>query len=124
MQYYQEFAEWLDKHLNQELPDEIVAFSFNVYEGADPTWHIELIGTDEFDEEDEDWACSEVFTTRENMYFIPRLEELEDWKSSLKLVENLVSEYLKNGDYASKLKATQAVAVGFVDGDLQIVYRQ
>ena len=34
----------------------------------------------------------------------------------------LVNEYLSSGKYAGKLKEYQAIGIGFVDGDLQILY--
>ena len=35
---------------------------------------------------------------------------------------SLVNEYLSSGKYAGKLKEYQAIGIGFVDGDLQILY--
>ena len=33
----------------------------------------------------------------------------------------MVEEYLKNGKYADILSSAEAVAIGFVDGDLEII---
>ena len=62
---YERFAEWLDIVLNTELPNELTAFCFNLYEEENYTWSVELIGASQFDEEDSDWACYEVFDSRE-----------------------------------------------------------
>ena len=125
MLYYQEFSEWLDQQLNKDLPEGVVAFNFNLYEGASdtPEYHIELIGADYFDEDDDDWPGNEVFTTRDDLFIIKRTEDISRWKKGLKLMTSLVSKYLQDGKYADKLKGAEAVGIGFVDGDLHILHR-
>lgn len=49
--YFNEFSEWLNKYL-EKLPSDVVAVNFNIYEGVNKTYDIQLIGTDEFDEDD------------------------------------------------------------------------
>ena len=41
----------------EELPSDIVALSFNLYE----PYGLEMVGSTWFDEKDEDWACDESF---------------------------------------------------------------
>ena len=126
MKHYQEFSVWLDQQLSQGLPDGIVAFNFNLYEGTPdphPNYHIELIGTDFFDENDDDWPCNEVFTTRENLFIFERTEDISEWEKGLVFMTSLVSKYLQEGKHADKLKSVDAVGIGFVDGDLHILYR-
>lgn len=118
---YQKIAVWLDSILNQEIPEPVVAFCFNLYEDGENQWSLELVGTESFDEEGEDWACDEVtdFGSRENNII---------WNSSSECDEVLeeivtdVKRYLENGKYADVLKAKKGVGVGFVDGDIEIVY--
>ena len=50
-------SNWIDKVLDQEIPNTVVAFCFNLYEESDGSWAMELVGTERFDPEDEDWAC-------------------------------------------------------------------
>lgn len=82
-------------------------------------WDVELVGTSEFDAEDEDWACGEVFDTRENPF---SWEEGTDWETAASRVVSLVKEYLEKGKYAEQLKTCQGIGVGFVDGNIEIVY--
>ena len=109
----------MDYLLKDELNSEIKAVNFNLYEDANNKWSIELVGTSSFDKNNDDWACDEVFTTRDNPFVI---ENESDWKSMEKVFIDLVNSYLNNGKYAYKLKQYQAIGVGFVDGDLHIVY--
>ena len=93
---YDEFAKWLDRILDENMPLPGVAINFNIYEEVDLHWSIQLISSTYFDEEDEDWNCYEEFTTGEDLY---------EWQPE-------------------KLKKYEAVAAGFVDGDVEILYRR
>ncbi|MGI6696258.1 MAG: hypothetical protein ACOX6O_08525 [Christensenellales bacterium] len=115
------FSEWLDIILKADLSNEIVAINFNLYEDTDNKWSIELIGTSMFDENDEDWACCEVFSTRNHPFVIVRES---NWKEIETLFTDWVINYLATGKYSDKLKQYQAVGIGFVDGDLQILYKR
>ena len=123
MKHYEEFSIWLDKYLEGPLPKEVTAINFNLYEGAnDDTYAIQMIGSDEFDEDDEDWACSEVFSTEEDIFFIPKIKEIEDWEAGLCFIKQIVEKYLIEGKYADRLKSYTAVGIGFVDGDLEVLH--
>ena len=114
------FNQWLNDILKNDLPKGIKAINFNLYEDGNNKWSIELIGSSIFDENNDDWACNEVFTTRDNPFI---LVKESDWKAIEIIFKNLVEEYLKYGKYASKLKKYTAIGIGFVDGDLSILYR-
>lgn len=120
---YELLSSWLDKILEQELPEGIMAFNFNLYEGSEGTYDIQLIGSDEFDEDDGDWACTDYFTTGENICYIKRTKEIEDWEDGLNYIRKLVEQYLNEGRNTYILKSANAVGIGFVDGDIDIIYR-
>lgn len=110
-----DFFEQLDLLLKNELSSEIKAIIFNLYEDTDNKWSVELVGTFSFDRDNDDWACDEVFTTRDHPFVI---ECESDWKLVETFFIGLVNEYLSSG----KLKEYQAIGIGFVDGDLHILY--
>ena len=119
---YQKIEEWLDSILNQEIPEAVVAFCFNLYEDGDNQWSMELVGTEEFDAEDEDWACEEVtdFGSREdNMVW----NSSKEWEEIFEQMSIELKRYLENGQYADKLKSKEGVGIGFVDGDIEILYQ-
>src|SRR4051794_4302142 len=101
---YNLFTNWLDKILEQELPKEIVAYNFNLYEGSGGTYDIQLIGSDEFDEDDEDWVCTNYFTSGENICYIRKTKDIEYWEQGLIYITKLVEQYLIKGKNASILK--------------------
>lgn len=113
--------DWLDDILEQDIPESVVAFCFNLYDDGDDHWSMELVGTGQFDVDNEDWACDEItnFGTREERFI---------WKKALKwddVLEEMIcnlKEYLKTGKYAHILTSKDGVGVGFVDGDINILY--
>jgi hypothetical protein len=116
-------SDWLDKILEQELPKGIIAFNFNLYEGERGTYDIQLIGSDEFDENDGDWSCTDFFTTGEDICYIKRTKDIKEWEKGLSYITELVQRYLKEGKNAAILKSVTAIGIGFVDGDIDIIYR-
>lgn len=116
---YIEFEKWIDRILLENLPFRGVAINFNLYEEADMNWSIQLISASSFDEEDSDWCCEEEFTTGEDLY---SWQQETEWQEILDITCNMIRKYLAEGTYAEDLKKYDAIAVGFVDGDLVIVY--
>ena len=68
--------------------------------------NVELVGTFSFDKDNDDWACDEVFTTRDQPFVI---ECESDWELVETFFISLVNEYLSSGKYAGKLKEYQAI---------------
>lgn len=115
---YMKFETWLDSVMQMNIPSDVVAFCFNLYEDEDETWTLELIGASTFDKDDSDWACDEVFTTRDNPLI---WHDNKDWKNVLNESKSIIKEYLQKGKYRKELKGRQGLAVGFVDGDLVLL---
>ena len=115
------FFGWLDAVLAGGLPAGIKAINFNLYDDGASKWSVELVGTSTFDETGSDWACREVYTTRDTPFV---LMKESDWKTVESLFVSLLEKYLDGGKYASALKKYRAVGVGFVDGDLHILYKK
>ncbi len=122
---YQQVEQWINTILEQDMPADIVGLNFNLYEDFEPGgengWSMELIGTSSFDENDEDWACDEVcdFGTRETPF---RWKENAGWEMILEESAQILRKYLAEGLYAEKLKQADGVGIGFVDGNIEILY--
>lgn len=119
---YEEFEEWMDSLSLDDQPENVIAYNFNIYDGEENTYDIQLIGSDQFDEDDPDWACSEVYSSEENVCFIEISGELENWEKAQKIFAEYVRRYLESGKYSDLLKNAKAVGIGFVDGDIELVY--
>jgi hypothetical protein len=125
MEIYIEFEKWLSKLLENDMPDNTAAYNFNIYEEEDETYGVQLIASDEFSEDDDDWACSEIWSSEEEIFYIDHSDEKDaDRERGLEFISQLISDYLEKGEKADKLKAVKAVGAGFVDGDLKILYKE
>ena len=114
-------SSWVDSTLATELPQDVKAIAFNLYEDAGKKWSVEIVGTSSFNPDDSDWACDEVtdFGTRENPY---TWNENAEWDVIQLKVKTELIKYLNDGKYAPTLKALDGAGVGFVDGDLEILF--
>lgn len=48
--------------------------------------------------------------------------QMEQWEQALSFIKKLVDQYLIGGRYADILKRALAIGIGFVDGDIEIIY--
>ena len=126
---YEEFSAWLDNLLeNNEMPEDTAAFNFNLYEESEDSsehiYGVQLIAADRFEPEDGEWACYEAWSSEEDIFCVDTSDE-EDTSAQYaqKLIGEMVSEYLASGKYRDILLGTQAVGIGFVDGDIELLCR-
>ena len=117
------FREWTDKVLAGPLPDGIAAFHFNIYESA--TAHdIELVGCPTYDASNSDWACDDIFMSARPRFSIPHEISGGSWQRGLDIASAQVRTYLNGGSPGSaRLRASAAVSIGFVDGDLHLIWK-
>ena len=124
---YEEFSHWLDNLLeNNDMPDTVVAFCFNLYEESDEEhlYAVQIVAASEFDPDDEqgDWACEEVWSCEEDVFVVDTSDEEDTgWKHAQELFREMIDEYLISGGYRNILGNAKGIAVGFVDGELDIV---
>jgi hypothetical protein len=119
----QDFRQWADSIPWSSVAPEAVAFALNLYE-APGEWHAELVGCSRFDPDDSDWPCSEVFAAREPVFVLTHVRAGSTWKKALKTFGGLLRNYLQSDSLgARRLSAAEAVAFGFVDGDLELIQK-
>ena len=113
-----EFKKWLDSLL-EEIPDGLVAFNLNLYETDDENlFDAQLVGCNQYDLEDEDWACDVAYSSEENILSF----EAEDWEKALEIALDEMKAYLDSAEDGNKIKKAEYVTAGFVDGNLEVVY--
>lgn len=128
MEIYLEFAKWLDGIFeNNHMPKAVKAYCFNIYEEEDENgaasgeYGVQLIASDEFDENDGgDWACSEIWSSEENIFYIDHSDEKNaDYSRGQQFVGGLVKDYLESGKCKDIFLSSRAVAAGFVTAILK-----
>jgi hypothetical protein len=114
-----DFIAWLDQQLNMEIPDNIVAYNINLYESP---FKIEIVGSCEFDREDEDWACNEDWVPETRMISVSNKLYGASWEEAEGNLISMARSYLTNTTKNGiKLKEAKAFALGFVDGNLNYI---
>lgn len=116
------FFDWLDNTLKNSVQDNIAALCFNLYECEDRHWKVELVATEKFDANNDDWACEVVCNLSQNHPFLWQEVSSENFKNIQSKVFVAAYEYLQTGKYAFELENKKCVAVGFVDSDLMPIY--
>ena len=115
-----DLTNWIEAEVNHISSNEIIEICFNLYEDGNDEWSLEIVGTNSFDMRDADWACAEVYTTREHPY---RWHQITTWDKVLQEVREELIAYLQcDTKQAKKLVSYQGIGLGFVDGDMQILY--
>lgn len=126
MELYLKFAEWLDNLLeNNDMPDSTKAFNFNLYDDSQEeiVFGVQLIASDRFDAENQDWACCECWSSEEDIFYISADDEEDKSDQAFqKFISELICDYLEKGTYRDILLDSDAVGVGFVDGDIDLLY--
>ncbi|WP_445359859.1 hypothetical protein ACJJIL_12625 [Microbulbifer sp. EKSA005] len=119
IQNEKEFIGWIDRQLNEELLGHIVAFNINIHESP---FNIEVVGSSEFDPDNEDWACNEDWVPENrlisvsNAIFGNSLREAQD-----NIVAMAKQYFHSSSKNTHKLKTAKTFTVGFVDGNLSYV---
>jgi hypothetical protein len=117
-----DFASWVDRiMLEHGKRQPAVAYNFNLYEHEDE-FAIQLIGATKFDTTDEDWPCYEAFSSGEDLFILPYSVVGREYDDALRETKILVESYLERGKEAERLRTSRGVAVGFIGGDLELVY--
>ncbi|MCO8120133.1 hypothetical protein NHH03_00165 [Stieleria sp. TO1_6] len=123
MNFLDRLSVWLASSFSDSDTAAIRGYSFNLVENAGQ-FTVELIGAPTFDESDSDWACDEMFVGSPRSIPIPEAVHEGKWESCQENMSTILRDFLEFGDETARiLKRADAVAVGFVDGELAVVYR-
>ena len=123
----QAFFSWADQALSRHIPDSTVAFHFNLYEGENGV-RVQLMGIDSFipgdDPERDYWPGKATFSTGKDRFDIPYALAGSNWPEWLQTSMDFVRSYIADGNKSSVLKSTMGVGIGFVDGDMHVLWQQ
>jgi len=119
----QKLTEWLDKMLAIEIPDKsIIAYWFGICE-TNEGYEIYLVGSNEYNENDDDWACNVDFVPNEKYLLIGELGV--DWELILEELKQSLKNYFQSPNFKNSFLANaKAIACGFDGGDLYLLKNQ
>lgn len=127
MSFEENFRTWLTRALSEPMPASVSAYAFNLFEYPETPevkFGIELIGAGSFDSAHADWACDEVWEPAERTLEIPTSFSSREWEECQRRLYSLVLSFLDFQPSGKILRQKQAVGLGFVDGELQLVWQK
>ena len=113
------FNSWLDRIVADCPTDQIGAYGFLLYEHED-SFAVQLVGSARYVVGDPFALREQVFSSGEDLVELPRSVVGADWPEGLEAAKNLIRSYLQRGRERARF-SRGVVAVGFVDGDIEIV---
>ena len=114
------FKDWVEEiSANETISSNITAFNFGIFE-TENGYSLYLIGSENYDENDDDWATEVDFEPSHKYFEIdPLITKGKSWEQVLKLSNDVVSRYVKSDSFKSSiLKNAKAITIGFDEGDL------
>ncbi|EJE54716.1 hypothetical protein PMI14_00346 [Acidovorax sp. CF316] len=128
MPFEEQFHTWLRHAMSDgAMPPEVKAYAFNLLEPAAAhgvKFAVELVGTAGFDEDDPDWACDEAWSPRQRQLDIPEAFSGPGWEACLARMDALLRTCLASPKLGPLLQRGDAVALGFVDGELSVLWQR
>jgi len=115
---------WIQSSLKESIPPKVKALCFNLFEPSSREFGVELIGSSYFDPNDEDWACNEIWESNPRKLIIPYQFSSHEWRYCQDKLKNIISNYMKKKLNEVGYNNIVAVAIGFVDGDLDFIYKK
>jgi hypothetical protein len=98
------------------------ALCFSVYPVTDAAHAVELIGAADCDPAAADWALDEIWLPSRPNLALP--EGVADADDGVLLVRRLLREALADAFAGARLKRYPRIAVGYVDGPLDVVWER
>lgn len=105
---------------NNAIPSDIQGLYFGIYETEEGSY-VYLSGAEEYDENDDDWACQHDFYA-ENFDFLIPFSDKTHWEMNQTLIQNLLLKYTKLADFKHTIfTKIPYIAMGYDDGDLIVI---
>jgi hypothetical protein len=115
---------WILDIVKTEIPSQnIIAFHFGIFE-IKKGYCFYLIGSNDYDESNEDWVCKNDFEPRTKYLNIQfHNANKPNWKNFLAITEELLSNFIKSAFFTSTFfYQAKAITTGFDDGNLITLY--
>lgn len=108
-------SQWFSAIEPQEtIPSSIKAINIGLFE-SDGGYCAYISGAEQYDENDDDWACESDFTPDEKyLYFIGEKYESIEWEEFLNIISSAIKSLIPKFSFLS----SRIVTIGFDSGEL------
>ena len=115
-----DLRKWFYEQAESGMKEGVIALNFNLYEEEeDGVYTAQLVGCARYDELNDDWACEEVFSSGEELYEFTA----DEWESAQEDFNEAVQEEILSEELPEFLSAIQVITAGFIDGELEVLWK-
>lgn len=116
------FSKWLEKGLSSMQNEK--AYCLNLFD-EDEEWTCELVATDKFYQDNNDWYFDETKVyNREKPFTLISKYKKGNFQDIFKCFSKFLSNLIQNNPIIRKIVQNKTFAYGFVDGDLSFIDTQ
>ena len=102
------------------IPSDIVALNFGLFESADDYYVVYLTGSKVYDPDDDDWACDIDWEPKEKYLMLPEAKcDIMGWEEFQNKVATILIEAFGKDASLSRWLGKRTVTTGFDDGQLE-----
>lgn len=112
------FETWLKPHLKNG--EGYIAYNFNLYEIEKDYFGAELVASETYDPDDDDWACDTVFSSGDELFEY----ESDNWQTALIEFLSWIGAYIAREGISVFGGKVEFVTAGFIDGKLEVIYQK
>lgn len=111
---------WINRIDDKEvIPKPVKAFNFGIIE-TENDYQTYLVGTNNYDTENDDWACKEDFTPKEKYLSLGADSKKWNWEEIQSIVKMGVEQYIENRiSPLTFVHKADYLTTGFDDGELK-----
>jgi hypothetical protein len=121
---FENFSNWI-KEIDSTNPDteNVKAYNFGLFE-SEKGYSVYLTGSNQYDEDDDDWACNEDFVPNQKYFELPDyFIEGKNWDKIQRDFAEVIRKFIESDSFRNSFLAkAEAITVGFDDGDLERVF--
>lgn len=110
---------WINRIDDKEvIPKSVIAFNFGIIE-TENDYKTYLVGTNNYDTENDDWACEEDFTPKEKYLSLGADSKKWNWQEIQSIVKNGIEEFIETRiSPLTFVHKAEYLTTGFDDGEL------
>lgn len=110
---------WINRIDDKEfIPKSVKAFNFGIIK-SENDYQTYIVGTNNYDTENDDWACEEDFTPKEKYLSLGAGSEKWNWQEIQSIVKNGIEEFIETRiSPLTFVHKAEYLTTGFDDGEL------
>ncbi len=118
-----DFDAWVDRVMDSCPVDDAEGYVFNIYDIGNKKYQVEIVATGSYYESIDDWTLDELWVSRHD--FEDYLFTAESKEIAYEDLKNKINKYINNPNakHYRVFQTANAVAMGFIDDNYEVIYK-